>query len=347
MSHERPTGSLKEVNTALDRQTLHQDQAPVHFSQHSFPTRTGLMATSTMLAAPIRPSLSSISSNTRQSLPGLHDLNLLSPSSDPCMAQHARDHDSRETMQRVRNTAPPPSGGGVMSTQPYLNDHQPNMSNMPTHHGMNHDAIGGTGRYSQNGTQFRPPQRSSPTSGHIPRPKSVQALRSPSASEPHGRYPREIQHVRSATTNMAPQHVSLVSPTSSMSMPPRSSGHRRDGSDGGYFGLRPPAPVEQVCIAGKGWVYRYSDGTSVPCEVDGQPVNPHHGITKQGHPRKRGSHACLTCRNKKVKCEADSADPDGPCRACARSRQSCQWYVKLFSSHVSSKANKRQGHVKQ
>ncbi|KAF3054090.1 hypothetical protein E8E11_011495 [Didymella keratinophila] len=54
--------------------------------------------------------------------------------------------------------------------------------------------------------------------------------------------------------------------------------------------------------------------------IDGEPVNPSWGITKAGKPRKRLAQACLTCREKKIKCE-----PGYPkCHQCAKSQRVCR-----------------------
>lgn len=116
--------------------------------------------------------------------------------------------------------------------------------------------------------------------------------------------------------------------SSHVSGPTTAYGHRRKtSSSSGHSGTRPPVPVSQVSVPGQGNYFRYSDGAVVPAQVEGLPVNPQYGITKQGLPRKRGSHACQSCRNKKIKCELDSlnSSTDAPCKACARTSSECQW----------------------
>lgn len=86
------------------------------------------------------------------------------------------------------------------------------------------------------------------------------------------------------------------------------------------------APVRASrCIAqrempGEGVCYIYEDGTYCRAMIDGEPVNPSWGITKAGKPRKRLAQACLTCREKKIKCE-----PGYPkCHQCAKSQRVCR-----------------------
>ena len=48
--------------------------------------------------------------------------------------------------------------------------------------------------------------------------------------------------------------------------------------------------------------WKYDNGTFLPTEVDGKPVDLAWGVNKKGHPRARKPRACSTCRNRKVKC---------------------------------------------
>ncbi|KAF3034499.1 hypothetical protein E8E12_004495 [Didymella heteroderae] len=78
--------------------------------------------------------------------------------------------------------------------------------------------------------------------------------------------------------------------------------------------------VAQREIPGEGLCYIYEDGTYCRAIIDGEPVNPSWGITKAGKPRKRLAQACLTCREKKIKCE-----PGYPkCHQCTKSQRVCR-----------------------
>lgn len=73
-------------------------------------------------------------------------------------------------------------------------------------------------------------------------------------------------------------------------------------------------------VPGEGLCYVYEDGSYCRAIIDGEPVNPSWGITKAGKPRKRLAQACLTCREKKIKCE-----PGYPkCHQCAKSQRACR-----------------------
>ncbi|PVI00469.1 hypothetical protein DM02DRAFT_527035 [Periconia macrospinosa] len=78
--------------------------------------------------------------------------------------------------------------------------------------------------------------------------------------------------------------------------------------------------VGQREVPGEGLCYVYEDGSYCRAIIDGEPVNPSWGITKAGKPRKRLAQACLTCREKKIKCE-----PAYPkCQQCTKSQRACR-----------------------
>ncbi|KAF2852076.1 hypothetical protein T440DRAFT_393811 [Plenodomus tracheiphilus IPT5] len=90
--------------------------------------------------------------------------------------------------------------------------------------------------------------------------------------------------------------------------------------DGSRAPLRASRCVGQRDMPGEGVCYVYEDGTYCRAIIDGEPVNPSWGITKAGKPRKRLAQACLTCREKKIKCE-----PGVPkCHQCAKSQRVCR-----------------------
>lgn len=78
--------------------------------------------------------------------------------------------------------------------------------------------------------------------------------------------------------------------------------------------------VGQKEIPGEGLCWVYEDGSYCRTVIDGERVNPQWGVTKAGRPRKRLAQACLTCREKKIKCE-----PAFPkCHQCAKSQRICK-----------------------
>lgn len=82
-----------------------------------------------------------------------------------------------------------------------------------------------------------------------------------------------------------------------------------------------PHVVDEKHIDGEGWCYIYADGSYCPKNIDGVPVNANWGVTKAGKPRKRLAQACLTCREKKIKCH-----PNLPkCDQCQKSGRECRF----------------------
>lgn len=82
-----------------------------------------------------------------------------------------------------------------------------------------------------------------------------------------------------------------------------------------------PHVVDERYIEGEGLCYIYADGSHCPKSIDGMPVNANWGITKAGKPRKRLAQACLTCREKKIKCQ-----PNLPrCDQCQKSGRDCRF----------------------
>lgn len=89
-----------------------------------------------------------------------------------------------------------------------------------------------------------------------------------------------------------------------------------------------PHVVDEKYIDGEGLCYIYADGSYCPKNIDGVPVNANWGITKAGKPRKRLAQACLTCREKKIKCH-----PNLPkCDQCQKSGRECRFENAYVSS---------------
>ncbi|KAJ5104617.1 hypothetical protein NUU61_001964 [Penicillium alfredii] len=82
-----------------------------------------------------------------------------------------------------------------------------------------------------------------------------------------------------------------------------------------------PHVVDERYVEGEGICYVYADGSHCPKSINGIPVNANWGITKAGKPRKRLAQACLTCREKKIKCH-----PNLPkCDQCQKSGRECRF----------------------
>ncbi|KAI1810069.1 hypothetical protein GGS20DRAFT_227778 [Poronia punctata] len=95
-----------------------------------------------------------------------------------------------------------------------------------------------------------------------------------------------------------------------------------------------PRFVRRAEVPGEGLCYFYDDGTHCKTVIDGEPVNAHWGVTKAGKPRKRLAIACLTCREKKIKC-----DPDFPrCVQCEKFGRVCKFKNAPRGGHNTSPA---------
>ncbi|POS79569.1 fungal specific transcription factor [Diaporthe helianthi] len=82
-----------------------------------------------------------------------------------------------------------------------------------------------------------------------------------------------------------------------------------------------PRFVRAAELPGEGLCYFYDDGSHCKTVIDGEAVNAHWGVTKAGKPRKRLAIACVTCREKKIKC-----DPDYPrCVQCEKFGRICKF----------------------
>ena len=117
-------------------------------------------------------------------------------------------------------------------------------------------------------------------------------------------YPSDAQN----SYTLPSPHSSDTSPSSAT---PTDSGHG-------------PALVQLVgerVVPGEGPCYIYDDGSYVRKIIDGEAVNAQWGITKAGKPRKRLAIACITCREKKIKC-----DPAVPkCVQCDKTGRDCRF----------------------
>jgi hypothetical protein len=143
-------------------------------------------------------------------------------------------------------------------------------------------------------------------------------------SDPRAAY-REAPHSAPVTPNYPPTPASTV------------AGEANSTKDG----LGPkiwtgtqflPRFVRQAEVPGEGMCYFYDDGTHCKTVIDGEIVNAHWGVTKAGKPRKRLAIACITCREKKIKC-----DPDYPrCVQCEKFGRICKFKNAYVAIHCLS-----------
>ncbi|KAG6216010.1 hypothetical protein E4U46_001956 [Claviceps purpurea] len=93
-----------------------------------------------------------------------------------------------------------------------------------------------------------------------------------------------------------------------------------------------PRFVRATEVPGEGMCYFYDDGSHCKTVIDGEAVNAHWGVTKAGKPRKRLAIACITCREKKIKC-----DPEYPrCVQCEKFGRVCKFKNAPRGGHSTS-----------
>jgi hypothetical protein len=206
---------------------------------------------------------------------------------------------------------------------------------------------------------FQPPPRSN-TAGISPSSPRYEGLSSrldaPRAQEPHARsgwptqqhQPRPDYYSRDTSSSFKPHSEQRSLPSNPRINPDGRSGYR--DADLPSTPTFPPTPastvvgdtattkdglgpkiwtgtqflprfVRQAEVSGEGLCYFYDDGTHCKTVIDGEIVNAHWGVTKAGKPRKRLAIACITCREKKIKC-----DPDYPrCVQCEKFGRVCKF----------------------
>ncbi|AEO62693.1 uncharacterized protein THITE_2107154 [Thermothielavioides terrestris NRRL 8126] len=135
--------------------------------------------------------------------------------------------------------------------------------------------------------------------------------------------PRDDSRRTDFREQLAPQipaHNPPATPTSSVGseVPPAKDGLGPRIWTGTHF---LPRFVRAAEVPGEGMCYFYDDGSHCKTVIDGEAVNAHWGVTKAGKPRKRLAIACVTCREKKIKC-----DPDYPrCLQCEKFGRVCKF----------------------
>ena len=146
----------------------------------------------------------------------------------------------------------------------------------------------------------------------------------------HGDFGRDSYGSASDSTGMAPSngqnnsgHTGWYQSQGSPYDPARASSSNSATSRNDAGGTSGPVVklIGERVFPGEGLCYVYDDGSHVKKMIDGEKVNAQWGITKAGKPRKRLAIACMTCREKKIKC--DPAEPK--CVQCEKSGRECRF----------------------
>lgn len=171
------------------------------------------------------------------------------------------------------------------------------------------------------------PQISSIAVQNRPKARSESFPQMPSATLPplaamHS--PRDMNHATTrsdaSVSSFQPGRLPFQ-PVSFHDQPPSREHSSPESANKSKGSAAMPYVTDERFIEGEGTCYVYSDGSHVPKAIDGIPVNANWGITKAGKPRKRLAQACLTCREKKIKCT-----PKLPkCDQCQKSGRECRF----------------------
>ena len=154
---------------------------------------------------------------------------------------------------------------------------------------------------------------------------------------PYAHSDYDSAHYPSAYHTAHPSTSSPYGSTNGMHVPRRSISDAYFPSEAHYDAVHSPngysdasgdgphRPVVKLIgervFPGEGLCYVYDDGSHVRKVIDGEAVNAQWGVTKAGKPRKRLAIACITCREKKIKC-----DPSEPkCVQCDKAGRECRF----------------------
>jgi len=143
-------------------------------------------------------------------------------------------------------------------------------------------------------------------------------------------YPSNFDHPRQSWQPSLPTPSSTPSSARFQWPMAQSSGSRPAAHQAGSHSRATASTVPPVLkvvgeetIPGEGPCHLYADGSHVKKFIDGEMVNPQWGITKAGKPRKRLAQACMTCREKKIKCDPG----DQKCIQCDKSGRDCHFHT--------------------
>jgi len=162
----------------------------------------------------------------------------------------------------------------------------------------------------------RPGSRDYQTDGRDPQAYKSPADRFPAPPPPVRRDDDSGGSQRDPQRSQSAQGISKTTPDMVSDIPLSKDGLGPKIWTGTHF---LPRFVRAAEVAGEGLCYFYDDGSHCKTVIDGEAVNAHWGVTKAGKPRKRLAIACVTCREKKIKC-----DPDYPrCVQCDKFGRVC------------------------
>ena len=252
------------------------------------------------------------------------------PLPQPPRSVYQDDHSPRQE-SASRKWSDPRSGYTVANRWA---PHQDSSSSSSSNNNNNHNRAEHAS-YSENKPQYADSQKythaHSPTDSRGPAPPDYHRRQheQPSSYGSHRDHPHPPQFSPPPPMGMSRSPVRGPGPVASMLPTPSASAYP-DGATIPKEGMGPkiwtgvdflPQFMRAAEVPGEGLCFFYDDGSHCKAVIDGETVNPYWGVTKAGKPRKRLAIACMTCREKKIKC-----DPEYPrCVQCEKFGRVCRF----------------------
>lgn len=198
---------------------------------------------------------------------------------------------------------------------------KPSQPSQRPHTTSRHDDTG-VPRTPQGRPEARAERFSRPTAGNLPSLSQMSIYTAGNEASIHGGIRTDVPQQQAHLSPFTPQgrvsHDKEIREENSL---PGTHEIGSAAADQSKMAQVRPHVVDERYIEGEGWCYIYADGSHCPKTIDGVPVNANWGVTKAGKPRKRLAQACLTCREKKIKCQ-----PNLPkCDQCQKSGRECRF----------------------
>ncbi|KAH1325650.1 hypothetical protein KXV31_003442 [Aspergillus fumigatus] len=212
---------------------------------------------------------------------------------------------------------------------------KPSQPSQRPHTTSRHDDTG-VPRTPQGRPEARAERFSRPTAGNLPSLSQMSIYTAGNEASIHGGIRTDVPQQQAHLSPFTPQgrvsHDKEIREENSL---PGTHEIGSAAADQSKMAQVRPHVVDERYIEGEGWCYIYADGSHCPKTIDGVPVNANWGVTKAGKPRKRLAQACLTCREKKIKCQ-----PNLPkCDQCQKSGRECRFESAPRGHRAAAKAN--------
>ncbi|KAH2032768.1 hypothetical protein KXW65_000440 [Aspergillus fumigatus] len=212
---------------------------------------------------------------------------------------------------------------------------KPSQPSQRPHTTSRHDDTG-VPRTPQGRPEARAERFSRPTAGNLPSLSQMSIYTAGNEASIHGGIRTDVPQQQAHLSPFTPQgrvsHGKEIREENSL---PGTHEIGSAAADQSKMAQVRPHVVDERYIEGEGWCYIYADGSHCPKTIDGVPVNANWGVTKAGKPRKRLAQACLTCREKKIKCQ-----PNLPkCDQCQKSGRECRFESAPRGHRAAAKAN--------